>query len=64
MQGRIKFYREDKGYGFITDLEEAGDDVFFHVSGLMEAVSKDDLVSFEIETGDRGPKAVNIKKKE
>ena len=61
MQGRIKFYNEKKGYGFITDTE-AGKDVFFHVTGLLEEVVQDEEVTFEIEQGDRGDKAVDVKK--
>ena len=60
MNGRIKFYNEQKGYGFITDTEE-GKDIFFHVTGLLEEVKQNEEVQYEVEVGNRGPKAINIK---
>ena len=60
MKGKVKFFNEQKGFGFIT-----GDDkeYFVHSSGLNENVriSEDDSVEFDVEDGDRGPKAVNVK---
>ena len=61
LQGRIKFYNESKGYGFITDTESAKD-YFFHVTGLLEAVQGEDLVEFDIEEGQKGPQAQNVVK--
>lgn len=60
MKGTIKFFNKSKGYGFITGEDEK--DYFLHVSGLSEGitVNEGDQVSFEIEEGDRGPKAVNV----
>lgn len=52
-----------KGFGFITP-EDGGDDVFVHMSELEDGVHLDenDSVTFDVEQGDRGPKAVNVKK--
>ena len=61
MQGRIKFFNTEKGYGFITDTENAKD-YFVHVTGLLEEVKQDEEVTFEITEGDRGLKAINVKK--
>jgi len=62
LQGTVKFFHDRKKYGFITPDDE-GEDVFFHVSDLgEESVSEGDQVEFEVEEGDRGPKAVNISK--
>ena len=61
MQGKIKFYNETKGYGFITNTE-SGKDIFYHVTGLLEEVAAEDDVEFEVIEGDRGAKAINIKK--
>lgn len=62
MQGTIKFFHDRKKYGFITP-EDGGEDVFFHVSDLgEESVGEGDEVEFEVEEGDKGPKAVNVKK--
>jgi len=57
--GKIKFFNESKGYGFITD-DETQKDVFVHVSGLNHDVREGDSVSFEIREGKRGLNAVNV----
>lgn len=62
MEGKIKFFLENKGYGFVLDGTDPSKDYFFHVSGLLDKVEKDDKVQFDIEEGKRGLKAVNIKK--
>jgi len=62
MNGTVKFFNESKGFGFITG--EDGKDYFVHISGLGEGVrlQDNDAVTFDVEEGDRGPKAVNVKK--
>ena len=62
MNGTVKFFNESKGFGFITG--EDGKDYFAHMSGLQEGVRlrENDAVTFDVEEGDRGPKAVNIAK--
>lgn len=64
MKGEVKFFNESKGFGFIT--AEDGKDYFVHISGIAEGVDiqDGDAVEFEIEQGDRGPKAVSVKKEE
>lgn len=62
MDGTVKFFKSSEGFGFIT-----GDDkkeYFVHSSALKEKgiLSQDDRVTFDAEQGDRGPKAVNVKK--
>ncbi len=61
MEGKVKFFNEEKGFGFIADSE--GKEYFVHISGIENnMVLKDEQsVSFEIEQGDRGPKAVDVK---
>jgi len=51
-----------KGFGFIA--AEDGKEVFVHQSALEEGVTlhENDSVTFDVEQGDRGPKAVNVKK--
>lgn len=62
MQGTIKFFHDQKNYGFI-ESDEADDDVFFHVSDLdAESAEEGQDVEFEQEEGDRGPRAVNVEK--
>ncbi len=62
MKGKIKFFNELKGFGFVTG--EDGKDYFVHSTGLVgtTALAKDDEVTFEIEQGDKGPKAVKVTK--
>jgi len=62
MKGTVKFFNEIKGFGFIAG--EDGKEYFVHQSGLKEGVSlnENDSVEFEVEQGDRGPKAVNVSK--
>jgi len=58
--GTIKFYNEDKGYGFIKCSD--GVEVFFHVSGLLNnwIPKSGDRVNFSVIDGKRGPKAVDV----
>ena len=60
MKGTVKFFNERKGYGFIAG--EDGNDYFVHVSDVSEGTElKDgDAVTFEVEQGDRGPKAAKV----
>jgi CspA family cold shock protein len=58
--GKVKFFYDTKGYGFIKD-DKSEKDYFFHFTGMLDKVTKDDKVSFELQEGQRGLKAVNIK---
>ncbi len=60
MNGTVKFFNTSKGFGFIT--AEDGKDYFVHFSALPEGVTlrENDAVTFDVEEGDRGPKAVNV----
>ena len=62
MKGKIKFFNDLKGFGFI--IGEDGKEYFVHSSGLTIGVSvhEGDSVIFEIEQGDKGPKAVKVSK--
>lgn len=57
--GRVKFFNEDKGYGFIID-KDSRDSIFVHINGLSEPIRENDNVTFEIEMGPKGPIAVNV----
>jgi cold shock protein len=59
-KGKVKFFNETKGFGFIK-TEGSQQDVFVHVSGLVDEIQQDDEVSFEIEQGKKGLIAVNVK---
>ena len=60
--GTVKWFNEQKGYGFIK--QENGADVFVHFSGIngggFKSLNESDRVTFEIEQGKKGPAAVNV----
>jgi cold shock CspA family protein len=58
--GKVTFFNESKGYGFIKDIESQ-ESIFVHVNGLLEPVSEGDKVTFETEMGQKGPNAVRVK---
>ena len=63
--GTIKWFNQKKGYGFIATDVEGEKDVFVHNSAAREAglhLNEGDKITFEIEDGDKGPSAVNLKK--
>ena len=62
MKGKIKFFNESKGFGFI--ISEDGKEYFVHSTGLNTGTSvrEGDAVTFEIEQGDKGPKAAKVSK--
>ena len=59
--GTVKWFNANKGYGFIKP--EAGPDVFVHVSAIQGDGSLTDgqAVEFDIEQGQKGPQAVNVR---
>ncbi len=59
-KGKVSFFNDSKGYGFIRDLETQ-ESIFVHSSNLLEEISEGDTVIFEIEQGPKGPTAVNVK---
>ena len=60
-EGKVKFFNENKGFGFIKD-SESGNEYFVHVSGLIDKIKEDDAVSFELQQGKKGLNAVNVKR--
>ena len=65
LKGKVKWFNGKKGYGFI-EREDKEKDVFVHASALRDAglkyLQEGDSVNFDIEEGDKGPSAVNLKK--
>lgn len=59
-QGTVKFFNGTKGFGFITP-SNGGQDIFVHVSGLMDEIRENDKVSYEVQNGQKGLNAVNVK---
>ena len=64
MKGTVKWFNKNKGFGFIT--KEGGGDVFLHFSAIQgegyKEVREGEVVEFDIETGDKGEKATNVKR--
>ncbi|MBQ1328399.1 MAG: cold-shock protein [Eubacterium sp.] len=60
--GTVKWFNNQKGYGFITD--EAGKDVFVHYSGLnmegFKTLEEGQKVEFDVTDGEKGPQAINV----
>jgi cold shock CspA family protein len=59
--GRIDFFNNSKGYGFIKE-NETQEKYFVHVNGLLEDVTEGDAVTFELERGLKGLNAISVKK--
>ena len=59
--GTVKFFNDSKGFGFIKP-EDGSADVFVHVSGLKDEIRENDRVNYELERGQKGMNAVNVKK--
>ncbi len=58
--GKVKFFNESKGYGFIKD-ENSGQEYFVHVSGLIDEIKQNDDVSFDLKEGKKGLNAVEVR---
>jgi len=58
--GTVKFFNNSKGFGFITP-DDGGKDVFVHQSALTDEIAEGDKVSYDVEEGEKGPNAVNVK---
>ena len=63
-KGTVKWFNNQKGYGFISD--EEGNDVFVHYTGLnmegFKTLEEGQAVEFDIINGAKGPQAVNVAK--
>lgn len=60
-KGVVKFFNEEKGYGFINDLKSQ-ESIFVHINNSNEPLKERDKVTFETEQGAKGLVAVNVKK--
>jgi len=63
-QGRVKWFNDKKGYGFIEN--NAGGDVFVHYRSIegngFRSLAEGEDVSFDVEQGAKGPQAVRVRK--
>jgi CspA family cold shock protein len=64
MKGTVKWFNDSKGFGFIT--AEDGSDVFVHHTSIVgngfKSLAEGERVTFDVEKGPKGPKAVNVVK--
>lgn len=58
-QGTVKFFNSEKGFGFIKN-QNSSEDVFVHVSGLIDEINENDLVNYEEQEGRKGINAINV----
>ncbi|MCX7653598.1 MAG: cold shock domain-containing protein [Fervidobacterium sp.] len=63
MKGTVKWFDAKKGYGFIT--KEDGEDIFVHYSAIQaegyKTLKEGDKVEFDVQNGQKGPQAANVK---
>ncbi|MGV3539480.1 MAG: cold-shock protein [Rufibacter sp.] len=59
-QGTVKFFNDEKGFGFIKD-QNTNQEYFVHVSGLVDEIRENDEVVYELVEGRKGLNATNVK---
>lgn len=59
LKGRVEFFNPDKGFGFIKQQGQT-DKYFFHISNAPDSITEGNMVTFELERGQRGMNAVKI----
>ena len=59
-KGRVEFFNDSKGYGFIKDMKD-GEKYFVHMTGLIDTIVENNMVTFELERGVKGMNAVKVK---
>ena len=58
-KGRVEFFNDQKGYGFIKELDTQ-EKFFVHINGCVDDIAEGDKVTFELERGLKGMNAVNV----
>jgi len=58
--GKVKFFNDSKGFGFIVD-DETNTEYFVHVSGLVDEVREGDNVEYDLKEGKKGLNATDVR---
>jgi len=61
IQGTVKFFNEEKGFGFIKH-DDSNKETFVHANGLIDQIEANDKVEFDVQEGRKGLNAVNVKR--
>jgi cold shock CspA family protein len=59
-KGKVAFFNSSKGFGFIRDLQ-TDEKIFVHLNGLIDEIVEENIVTFEIVKGPKGPMAINVR---
>ena len=59
--GTVKFYNSTKGFGFIKD-DETNEEYFVHATGVIDDITDEDKVTFDLKEGRKGLNAIDVKK--
>ena len=59
-EGTVKFFNAEKGFGFISQINDRSD-IFVHSTGLIDEIRENDQVQFDTEEGRKGLNAINVK---
>ena len=59
-EGTVKFFNNTKGFGFIN-LKDSDEDIFVHSTNLIDQIKENDQVTFDVEKGDKGLSAINVR---
>lgn len=60
-RGRVEYFNDSKGFGFIKDLTGV-EKYFFHINNVLSDITENNIVTFDLERGPKGMNAVNVKK--
>ena len=59
-KGTVKFFNDSKGFGFIKNIAN-NEEIFVHISGLIDQIKENDSVTFDTQQGKKGLNAINVK---
>ncbi len=59
-KGTVKFFNDSKGFGFIKNIAN-NEEIFVHVTGLIDQIKENDSVTFDTQQGKKGLNAINVR---